>query len=58
MDKLLYTPQEAADMLAVSRSRTYELMGSGLLPYVHIGRSRRITAGALAAFVGTLTPAT
>ena len=57
MDKLLYTPQEAASLLALSRSRTYELMGAGALPYVHIGRSRRIKAAALAEFVASLAPA-
>jgi excisionase family DNA binding protein len=40
--KLLLTVTEASDVLSISRSKLYELLNSGHLPSVHIGRSRRI----------------
>lgn len=40
--KLLLTMTEASEVLAISRSKLYELLNSGLLASVHIGRSRRI----------------
>jgi excisionase family DNA binding protein len=40
--KLLLTVTEASQVLAISRSKLYELLNSGYLPSVHIGRSRRI----------------
>jgi len=40
--KLLLTVTEASQMLAISRSKMYELLNTGHLPSVHIGRSRRI----------------
>jgi excisionase family DNA binding protein len=40
--KLLLTVTEASQVLAISRSKLYELLNSGNLPSVHIGRSRRI----------------
>jgi excisionase family DNA binding protein len=40
--KLLLTISEATEVLAISRSKVYELLNSGHLPSVHIGRSRRI----------------
>ena len=38
---------EAARFLGLSRSNIYELMGAGKLPFVKIGRSRRIPHRAL-----------
>lgn len=43
----LLTVEEAACFLSISRSRVYELMATGELPSVTIGRSRRVTLGAL-----------
>ena len=40
--KLLLTVTEASHALAISRSKLYELLNSGHLPSVYIGRSRRI----------------
>ena len=40
--KLLLTVTEASQVLAISRSKLYDLLNSGHLPSVHIGRSRRI----------------
>jgi excisionase family DNA binding protein len=49
--RLLLTPVEAADALGLSRTRIYELMASGELPSVKIGRSRRISVAALHEFI-------
>lgn len=51
---LLYRPEAAAEALAVSRSRVYELMAAGRLKSVTVGRSRRIPAAALDEFVAQL----
>lgn len=40
--KLLLTLPEAGLALAISRSKMYDLLNSGDLPSVHIGRSRRV----------------
>jgi excisionase family DNA binding protein len=48
---LLVTVPVAARMLAVGPSTLYELMGSGRLATVHIGRSVRIPVAELEAFV-------
>jgi len=53
-ERLLYTPDEAATLLALGRSTLYELIGSGRLASVTIGRSRRIPAENLLAFVKDL----
>ena len=55
MDKLLLRPEEAAEALAVGRDRIYELIGSGRLRSVKLGRSRRIPAAELEAFVEELS---
>jgi excisionase family DNA binding protein len=49
--KLLLTTDEACRVLAISRSKLYELLGSGNLPSVRIGRSRRIRMRDLEEFV-------
>ena len=51
MEKLLYTPREAALLLSLSRTKVYELIASGELDSIQVGRSRRIPAEALNAFV-------
>jgi excisionase family DNA binding protein len=40
--RLLLRPREAADVLGISRSKCYELINSGDLPSVRVGRSLRI----------------
>jgi excisionase family DNA binding protein len=45
---------EVADHLALSESRIYELVNAGLLPSVKIGKSRRVSLGAIRSFVGHL----
>jgi excisionase family DNA binding protein len=55
MEKLLLTPEEAAERLSVGRSRIFELIGSGRLRSVRLGASRRIPTSALVEFVDELS---
>jgi excisionase family DNA binding protein len=50
-DKLLLTVREAQDVLSLGRSKLYELIASGELPVVRIGRAVRLPARALEAWV-------
>ena len=43
----LQAVDEAADFLGLSRSKLYQLMDQGHLPYVKIGKSRRVPRKAL-----------
>ena len=54
MEKLLLSPEEAAEVLGVGRSTVYDLMRMRLLPSVKIGRSRRVPAEALRQYVSRL----
>jgi len=47
----LVTIPTAAQLLGVSRSKLYELLGDGELPTVRIGRARRIAIADLEVFV-------
>ena len=51
---MAYTVEEAADLLSLSRAHVYRLLDLGELESVQIGRSRRVTAGQLDAFVRRL----
>jgi excisionase family DNA binding protein len=53
--RLLLTPAEAARALSIGRTRVYELMASGQLRSVKIGRSRRIPVAALASFIKAIS---
>jgi excisionase family DNA binding protein len=55
MEKLLLTPEEAAKVLSIGRSKIYELMSCGQLASVRIGGSRRIPVDALNQFIEGLT---
>ena len=55
MEKLLLTPEDAADLLSIGRSKLYELLGDGRLPSVRIGASRRVPMSALVEFVDALS---
>jgi excisionase family DNA binding protein len=57
MDKLLFSPAEAAVHLSLGRSKIYELMRLGELRSVKIGGCRRIPRAALAEFVSRLEAA-
>lgn len=51
--KLLLRIEEVAEMLGIGRSKIYELLRSGELPSVRIGRSVRISVDDLRAWVRT-----
>jgi excisionase family DNA binding protein len=50
-NSLLLTPEEAAEALRIGRSKVYELMRSGELASITIGRARRIPSKALDEFI-------
>lgn len=54
---LLLTPEQAAEQLGVGRSKVYELIGTGELESVKIGRLRRVPADAPRAYVESLRKA-
>jgi excisionase family DNA binding protein len=54
VDKILLTPEEAAQVLNVSRTKVFELLRSAELASVKIGGLRRIPADAVAEFVAGL----
>lgn len=47
MDKLLLTPIEAANAIGVGTSKIYELLASGAIPSIRIGKSIRVPADKL-----------
>ncbi|MGW6263405.1 excisionase family DNA-binding protein [Streptomyces sp. NPDC055085] len=51
---LLFSPERAADRMDLGRSKIFELMATGELESVLIGRSRRIPADALADYIARL----
>ena len=54
MTRLLLTVPEAAEALAISRSKLYELIAAGLVRSVRIDGSRRVPVEALETYVATL----
>ena len=48
---LLLTIPEAAALLSIGRTTVYELIGSGAISVVHIGRSARIPVASIHDFV-------
>lgn len=55
MEKLLLSPEEAAEVLGVGRSRVYDLMRRRELLSVRIGKSRRVPVAAVQLYVERLT---
>lgn len=51
MHKILLKPAEAAETLGIGRTRVYEMLGSGELPSIRIGRSIRVPVAALERWV-------
>ena len=47
MGQLLLRPEEAATSLGISRTKLFELIGSGEIESIRIGSARRIPADAL-----------
>ena len=54
MPRLLLTVPEAAEALAISRSKLYELIAAGLVRSVRIDGSRRVPIEALETYVAEL----
>ncbi len=54
MSRLLLTVPEAAEALAISRSKLYELIAAGLVRSVRIDGSRRVPIEALETYVAEL----
>jgi excisionase family DNA binding protein len=54
MTRLLLTVPEAADALAISRNKLYELFAAGLVQSVRIDGSRRVPVEALESYVAGL----
>ena len=54
MTRLLLTVPEAAEALAISRSKLYELLTSGAIVSIRIGGSRRIPLAALEEYISRL----
>lgn len=54
MTPLLHAPESAAERLQCGRTKVYELMNSGELESVKVGRLRRIPEAALVAYVERL----
>jgi excisionase family DNA binding protein len=52
--RLLLTVPEAAEALAISRSKLYELIAAGLIRSVRIDGSRRVPVEALQSYVAHL----
>ncbi len=53
-DQLLYKPEPAAAALDIGRSKLFELIASGQIETVQIGRARRIPRQALEDYVARL----
>ncbi|MEJ8643715.1 helix-turn-helix domain-containing protein [Streptomyces sp. MS1.HAVA.3] len=56
VDRVLYTVEAAAELLSLGRSTVYELMASGDLPFVKLGRARRIRRADIDLFAAQLQP--
>jgi len=54
MTRLLLTVPEAAEALAISRSKLYELLAAGLIQSIRIDGSRRVPVEALETYVARL----
>ena len=56
-DAVLYRPEDAARLLEISRSKIFELIASGAIASVKIGRSRRVSRRAIDDFVARMESA-
>ena len=52
--RLLYTVEQAAELLGIGRTTVYELVKAKRLHEVHIGRAGRFTGAELERFAGKL----
>jgi excisionase family DNA binding protein len=53
MNKLLLKPSEVIELTGLGRTRVYALIAGGELPSVRIGRSVRVPADALRAWIAS-----
>ncbi len=53
---MLFNAVQVAKIMGVSKSQVYNLMNSGRLASVSIGRSRRVTNNQMNEFIASLTP--
>ena len=53
---MLFNAVQVAKIMGVSKSQVYNLMTSGRLGSVSIGRSRRVTNSQMNEFITSLTP--
>ena len=53
-ERLLLRPAEAAELIGIGRSKTYELIRAGELPSVRLGNSLRVPLRDLQAWVERL----
>ena len=51
---ILFTPVQTAKIMGISRSQVYNLLKSGELNSVHIGRSRRISKSHVTQYIQSL----
>jgi excisionase family DNA binding protein len=56
VQRLTFTVPESAEILGISRTTTYELVRSGALPCVRLGRRILITRRTLEELLGTTVP--
>jgi excisionase family DNA binding protein len=53
MEPLLLKPMDVAEHLGISKSKVYELLASGALPSIRIGKSIRVPTEELRKWVAT-----
>jgi excisionase family DNA binding protein len=51
MERLLLRPAEAAELLGISRSKTYEMLAAGELPSIRVRSSIRVPHQALVRWI-------
>lgn len=54
LPKFLYTVEETAESLSIGRTAVYQLLNSGQLESVHIGRARRVVHSSIEAYIEKL----
>jgi excisionase family DNA binding protein len=57
VEKLLLTPEDAAEALSIGRSKLYELLATGELASIRLGGCRRVPTEAIRHFVAQLSQA-
>jgi len=55
MNRILLRPSEVAETLGICRTRAYELINSGIIPSLRLGKSLRVPAESLKEWVALQT---